>query len=192
MIRTAKTLLHQWTTGKGLGIIAILISSAAFWVSYQGLGDAREHNKLSLKPIIQVIKNNSSDTKNDQGIFHIHNDGIGPATITNVAISINNILISQPEPQAWLTVYNSLGLVETDTICLENGILKGSTLPPSKDHYILKIVEPDFNVKTKPICNTRYKRQRLNTLLEKVTIQVTYQSVYNEKFMAKSRSAFRP
>lgn len=174
-------------TDTTLSTLAILISVAAFAVSYLQLQDARKHNRLSVKPIIQVVRNILLNPDSNQGLYHIHNDGTGPATFSKVEIYFKGQLINKPEVAAWRHIFKQQGEEKLGLYCLQIGQIQGSSMPPGDDHFILRIKDPKIT-QGQDTCNNLIARTRINNALIDTKIRVYYQSVYEQSFTAESRT----
>lgn len=181
-----KNILHE----RALSIFALVISAAAFLTSYQQLAEAKKQNKLSLKPIVTIQFNNLSEPDPKMGIIHIHNDGVGPATFTDVKIAYQSKVSQAQEVITWMNIFLHKGL-DKEMNCIEFGALEGVTMGPNTDQFLVRFKSPEHKDFSRYQCGERQVINRINSLFQHVTITATYQSVYDEEFTAKTLSAFK-
>jgi hypothetical protein len=86
--------------------LALVISIAALVIAWFEYAASREHDRLSVKPIVKVAFKLTGQDDGDG--FFIANNGLGPALIKRLKIFWNNKLIDKPDEKAWAEVFDNM------------------------------------------------------------------------------------
>ncbi|MCW9707669.1 hypothetical protein [Fodinibius salsisoli] len=152
--------------------ISIFISVVAVFFTYRGLSKMKEHNRKSVKPLLQHRKSihnldNGFDVK-------IYNKGLGPAIITEFYVKINDEKIDGKNS---IEIQNKIkkeleenikGLDIDKSVKLEYSALSdNSALEIGESFCLIRIMDIDLDVLAK--------------VIENISIYCTYESFYNEE-----------
>ena len=136
------------------GIVVIALSAVV--VSIWQVRILQDHNKLSVKPLMDFI----IYSKNNESLeVKISNRGIGPAIIDGITYSFGG-----KDYQDWEGVLVAAGIKENVTSRL--GYSPGTVLSPDSELLILKLTKEDY----KSIG---------------IGVNIVYKSIYEDKFTMK-------
>lgn len=146
---------------------AIIIATASIFVAvWQGY-ETRKHNRLSVRPKLQI----SYSVDEERFGYILINNGLGPATITEIKIFIDGIEMTNPG----FSGYDEL----IDKLNFNNRRKAHSSLNPGTNikagemkNIILFNIEKDDNLD-----------ELLPTIYQRISMEITYMSMYNEEFI---------
>jgi hypothetical protein len=146
--------------------LATLVAIGTFTYSFLGFKHNREQRTLSVTPhVLLNTVNNRAD-----GIFgfYIKNYGIAPAIKINFKMYFDEAL--DKEGEAWAAAYKELTKSDETYLTYTKGT---QALSPNEGEYIIQIQVVDKNLK---------KCSKVESLLNKITIKLEYESILGEKF----------
>ncbi|MCE7995729.1 MAG: hypothetical protein HEP71_27365 [Roseivirga sp.] len=117
----------------GVLIIALTAVVVSVWqgrLSQRQLEIALEHNKLTVRPYLEFVKN--IDGANNLMEIHIGNQGYGPAVVESLLISYKN-----KQYDAWNPVLDAAN--ESNNIRQIYNYSQGSVVAPGTDRTILRL-----------------------------------------------------
>ncbi len=134
----------------------VVIAVAAVVVSIWQVRILQDHNRLSVKPIMDYGFENEA---NDIFSVSISNHGIGPAIIQDISYVFEDSVY-----QEWDSILLAANLMDDVTARMSYG--KNTVLSPNSKYVILKMRKKN----PKPIG---------------ISINITYQSIYEDEFELK-------
>jgi hypothetical protein len=153
-----------------ISIAATVIALAALAVAVlEGLA-ARRHNRISVVPHLSVLQSVSGAPADLVGL-RLKNNGVGPAVLRSVTLAIDGQRIGQGDALTWLKVMHQLGVAENwlEATALEPGEAIGAG-----DYQNLLFVQHQNR--------TEESIKRLTRALFRLSLEVSYESVYGAKF----------
>ena len=117
----------------GVLIIALTAVAVSVWqgrLSQRQLEIALEHNKLTVRPYLEFVKN--IDGSNDLMEIHVGNQGYGPAVVESIELGYKN-----KKYDAWNPVLAAAD--ENSNIRQIYNYSKGSVVAPGTDRTILRL-----------------------------------------------------
>lgn len=153
-------------------IISAVPAFIALWFTFKQNGLSKKHNRLMVKPHLDDLVH--EDIHKFQYRYSILNNGIGPAVIVDIKISIDGVLIDSE-----IDLPGILKIVFPDMVDEQFGhesIAVGSYLSPGKKISMLTI-----NCASKEIL-LEVKEE----LYSRARLVVVYQSVYGDKQVFQS------
>ena len=155
-----------------LSTFAVLISFVAAGFSGWQLKDAREHNRLSVKPIINITP--YLEAEGGRSGVYISNQGLGPALIKSMNVTVDGETFGGQAQNVWPDILSRAG---TEPLCYKHGWqIQGSVLKVGEEEAILAPTEADL-----PYCNAL---AMIFQLQKDITIKINYESIYKESFVA--------
>lgn len=153
-------------------VIALLALFTSIW---QG-ATSREHNRLSVKPHLDIAW--IGDTANEWGI-RIDNAGIGPAEILEFEVSIDGTRNIEWDTESWWTVINTLWPKQIPGEERPYFVLlrPGNALREGRELFLLKFGPTD---------SWQY------CPLKRLSVRIKYQSIYGDRFELKSDASKHP
>ncbi|MCE5319170.1 MAG: hypothetical protein LLG04_17635 [Parachlamydia sp.] len=154
-------------------IATVIIAITALGVSiWQGI-ETRKHNRLSVRPHL-VFLTDFSPQDSELGIY-IKNNGVGPAYIKDVEISVNGKVIPNSSCN-WKSILNSLNIPDLapwmEWLCFNEGA-------SIKNDEVIGLL----TVKRENI--TKEKFESLKKAISQIDIQIRYVSSYEDCFSLK-------
>jgi len=163
-----------WNSDKIISICAILISLMTLSVLIIQTKIIHEQQRNSVLPYLELTHYNTSGPNY---AFVLSNDGVGPAFIESVKIFH---LDSTYEYDLPTFLYQNFREMDSIRNIYHSNISPGRLLPAGEK---LKMIE---------IRNSLPNAQKLMTLFSKIdsatTLEITYRSIYNDKWMISSDS----
>lgn len=156
-----------------IAVAASVIALAALFVSiHQGI-QSRKHNRLSVRPAFNLVKDISKDTAHP-GVF-LTNKGLGPGVVKEVQIKVGDNWLAVQSVKDWRNALQRLGLnVEwVKWIAIESG----SVIAPNDHLSLLTIVDGPTGESNK---------EKFRSFLEKVKIRIRYESMYADTFVEEN------
>lgn len=148
--------------------------AAVAFAGYQALL-LRRHNRLSVRPHISVVLAAEHDANNNSAyfVFTVYNNGLGPAFLTSLALSIDGERIDVTKTTVGVEVRQLLHDVKStyEYITGSEGI--DSFLKEGRSFELLR-------VRFQNISRTEFIR--LTPRFREFKAPVTYESIYGEKF----------
>lgn len=163
-----------------ISVSSILTSIIAIIISITTYRSQVQHNKNSVKPILNIIL---GDYENDLYV-RIDNNGVGPAIIKNVSCSNRrdekNCLIKLIPREVRVTTPHADAIVSLFPLTDFVEDISGRTIAPEKHIVLLELLEPDSK-----------KRIALRTVLKEITIHIEYTDIYRkETFVVERELSF--
>ncbi|MCB0279860.1 MAG: hypothetical protein KDD94_10175 [Calditrichaeota bacterium] len=147
-----------------VAIAAIVIAVVSIVVSVWQAAEERTHNRLSVKPKLEIIFR--SDT-NQIATFTISNHGLGPAIIKKLTTFVNRKEIATPDLAGLFVAIDSLGLRQS--VVQFDPIVRGISIPADASRIIVQ-----FDLKKYPGDPSEIK------IYEALGFFVDYESMYGE------------
>lgn len=156
-----------------LSLFAVAISFIAAALTWWQVEIGREHNRMSVRPLINITPYLEGEGKR-RGVY-ISNQGLGPAIITSIEVTVNGETFSGLGESQWKSV---LSTAETIPLCYKSGWpIQGSVLRPGEEETLLAPTDAYLPICDIELVNFHFKKD--------VSISIGYESLYNEKFVAK-------
>jgi len=160
--------------------IALVASILAVVFSWQQNNITEEHNRLSVKPILQLTPMVEGDNKRN-GLY-LSNVGLGPAIIKKFEVRTKNHNISGFESNKWDLVLRAVNL-RAD--CFATGWpTDNATVKADDEIPLLSITNSDNRDRCLP---------EMIGLVggEEIHVTVTYQSIYGDTYVEHATTAIR-
>ncbi|WP_139135223.1 hypothetical protein [Roseivirga sp. 4D4] len=135
-----------------IALCAVLVSVWQGRISQRQLEISQEHNRLTVKPYIDITRFTNSSDKTLE--VKVSNQGYGPAIINSFELIYDGKAYSD-----WNSVLGEAG--EGGNIRYLNNYSEGSLIASGKEQVLMRL-ETDFNNKN-------------------ITIKIEYKSIYNEE-----------
>ena len=160
--------------------IALVASILAVIFSWQQNNITEEHNRLSVKPILQITPMVEGDNKRN-GLY-LSNVGLGPAIIKGFEVRTKSHNISGFESDKWDIVLKAVSL-RAD--CFATGWPTDNAT-----------VKADDEIPLLSITNSDNRDRCLLEMIglvggEEINITVTYQSIYGDTYVEHATTAIR-
>ncbi len=168
-----------------IALSALTVSLCALIVSIKESRHRRKHDRLSVRPWLQ-IQLNISEYKGS-GLFVVNN-GIGPAIITAYSIYYNNELIKvNPHKSPWRAIIKKYNF--------PNGRYRDNRLPtpywlPARETIDLFVFDDLKKNVNENDTERDIRIKNINLFIEKINsirVEIKYQSCYAEKRKSKKR-----
>ncbi len=150
-----------------LSACAILIAFVSICVSVWGGMETRRHNRLSVRPKLEL----SFNAGKDHFGYNVVNNGLGPAIITGLTIRLDGIAIRHSGFNGFDDFLEKMQL--QGRLLKKSAIDSGSTLIAGGNAAIF-------------VCRFEDKDDReaiLKNVFTRVSIQLNYASMYEERFL---------
>ena len=154
---------------KILSISAIIIALASIFISiWEGI-EIRKHNRLSVRPKLEISYNVA---QNNFG-YELINNGLGPAIIVEKKLFVDNKEIKASGFSGYDDFFEVLNL--KDRLVMHGATGSGTTIRPSENEniFIFKFVENED------------KERLISQIYNRVRIEISYKSMYDESFLCK-------
>lgn len=160
--------------------IALIASILAVIFSWQQNSITKEHNRQSVKPILQLTPMAEGDGKRN-GLF-LSNVGLGPAIIKKFEVSTKNNNVSGFESDKWDSILTAAN-VKADCF---------ATAWPTNN----ATVQVDGEVPLLSITNSDNHDKCLPEMIglvggDEIQVKITYQSIYGDTFVENATTAIR-
>ncbi len=161
---------RERSSDKITSIAAIIVAIAAIGISvWQGM-DNRRHNRLSVRPKLQIIFR--ADPQGDAG-FIVRNDGLGPANIKRFDVKLDDKLLDKVSFRAVLDLARIMGL---DSLPMDfDPIVNTTTILPGDQARILTFLKGEGS-------NMKLVLDSMNVYLSRIDLDLEYESMYGESF----------
>ena len=159
---------------------AVLISLAAVFFTWSQLQDSREHNRISVRPILQItpyLEGAGPDKRN--GIY-LSNDGLGPAIIKSFSVKSSEVVASGFGPDRWAEI---IATTEANPLCFASGWPKGETAIRAGTEVPLV-----YLTAAKPISDLCMAEVIKLIGGKAIDIEVAYESIYEQAWHLKADS----
>lgn len=152
-------------------VIAVCALVLSIW---QGI-ENRQFNRLASRPIL-VLGTQLADQNPELGL-KLSNEGPGPALIKKLTVFIDGKPVVEDSAESiMLIVRRKCGL--GDSAFIHSWLGHGAPFGSGKERFLLGLKRKNL---------TKERREHLEKALKKVIFIIDYESVYGEKFTAKSR-----
>lgn len=158
-----------------IAVLALLISLVAVYFTREQLEVSRLHNRLSVKPILDVTPHaEGTDGRNG---FYLTNVGLGPAILTSFSASTGDLSMEGFGSDRWQSVLNA---AEANENCFATGWPREAAALKSGDEIAL------FEVTSAN--DSEFCFAEMIKLMGGVGIDVKvgYQSIYKEEWVKES------
>lgn len=164
------------TSEKVVSISAIIIAMASIFITlWQGI-EMRNHNRLSVRPNLELVYNVDSETFG----YQLENKGLGPAIICNKTIYIDSTEAISSGFSGLDSILSSLEL--GDRKMNHAGLGKGRSIRSEEKVNLFR-----FNFLPEDD-----KEQVMKNLYMRLAIEIEYESMYGEKFTCRIPGDFKP
>ena len=151
-------------------LIAALALCAAIWNDHA----TRKHNRLSVKPHINIGKYILPDWS---GIY-LWNIGLGPAMVKSFRVIIHGEVIPGKSMEIWNAAIKTLGFGEVLGSATATGFQAGDTIPNGGKIHLIEVNAANISPNEYKI-----KQDSVLKFLKDIKIEIEYTSMYeNEKF----------
>ena len=153
----------------------VVIAVLAFTLSMWQFLALRNHNRLSVKPLLTY---ETLSVRTDRGFgIYLLNNGVGPAIVKQFKIFVNGDEIVAEPNEIWLEAAKHLNInftfVQLNSICIDTPVAIGTRYP-------LLTVDEDIDEEMEKV---------FKDALPKINIEVQYESVYRQKYVSMLRTA---
>jgi hypothetical protein len=153
-----------------ISLVALIISIASAYFTWQQLEISRTHNRLSVEPIVHVTP--YAEGKQGRNGLYVSNAGLGPAIIRSFSAKAAGISAAGFDSDRWPEILTSAGVTEK---CFATGWPRAnSALKPGEElplFYVTKAEGMD-------VCYTQMIKLMGGTGIE---VTVHYESIYKEE-----------
>ncbi|MFT3760150.1 hypothetical protein [Thauera sp.] len=166
-----RTRKFNWELVVGVCGIALGLISLVF--TYYQIELSKRHDRISVQPRITLAFH--SDSKRGRYGWYLSNNGLGPAYFTGFKLFVDDEPIGSTALGGWKEVLTKLDLRGD---CFSTSW----TAPETSLSFGPEVDEPLIGLKT-PIsetCETEFTK--LMTRLNRLKVQIDYQSIYGEPF----------
>ena len=162
----------------GDNVEALIALSALGLAIWQGMTQ-RQHNRLSVKPHLvfeRVVNNNSPQLQ----IF-LTNTGVGPAIIKHFFVSLDGVTVDFPMEKIWLKIAENLNI--SGIWGGGKSFQPGDAIEAGGKNRIFALKTTNDEMDPSFISEVAYKE------LDRIQIEVEYESVYGVEFVEKLNKA---
>ncbi|MGY1498759.1 hypothetical protein ACW4TU_19545 [Streptomyces sp. QTS52] len=157
-------------TDTGIAVCATVIALGSLWVSLVQTKAAREHNRQSVRPLLQIRR--VKGLKDEIARLEVINAGLGPAIVTKTLVTLDGDAIGPWDLQTYRRMSQSLPFKPKVTTLTEGG-----TLLMGQKCYLLHI--DDFDEEE--------HRWFWELIARRMLIEIRYESLYGgENFAVRS------
>jgi len=156
-----------------ISVFSLLVSIAAFAVSYCDTEATRRHNRLSVTPVLQFETIRVPYEPRSQVGIYLTNHGTGVARIKGFELYLDGELVSTSDGSGFVEVARKLGLLDRADfpLTLVTGGLLGRAMPPGDSILLFGLDKKDF---------TADRKAMLDDAISRISARITYRSVYDE------------
>lgn len=123
-------------------VAAVLIALAAWFVAVYEARQTRRHNRLSVRPWLTFTRSVAPmDAAHPIPGIYLLNNGIGPATITRLTLTVGERQLEGDAYEQWQQAVDASGLRQFDVTC--NAIEVPSGLGAGEQRGLLQVPAPD-------------------------------------------------
>ena len=150
-------------------VVALSALGVSIWQGYV----MREHNKLSVMPLLYVDK----DTREGSDIeLTVLNQGVGPAIITSFALYCDENQYLFPTTKQYAEILVSLGLDPKQQVFTADIPIEGNVIKDGSSFSVIKFIGSGQNAEL---------HKQITSVLPRLSLEIVYQSVYQESKMFK-------
>lgn len=174
---SAKQHIRRITDQNWLPIAATFISMAAAFFSWQQLEVSRDHNRRSLRPVLQLTP--WAEGEGGKNGLYLTNEGGGPAFLTNIEVHAGQHVFAGLGRDEWAAALNAISV---NNKCFGGGWPQPATaLRAGFDRELLRLKRSVGD----PACFTEMVKLAGGPGLK---IAIEYESIYGEKFWLHASS----
>lgn len=156
-----------------LGIAGIIIAlSVAITTIWQGIL-TRQHNRLSVKPILRIDRYTILDEKVN---FLLMNTGVGPAVISSVKFFVDGIVVKEKLSKPGNLALQKIGLDLARYKIFE--IFPQESFSAGEQQKLFESENAINNPKT---------LLKIKKAFDRISVEIEYESIYEEKFKLYNR-----
>ncbi len=155
-----------------MDIFAVFIAIAAVAVAIWQMWEMRKHNRLSVKPHLYF---STHSVLGEPAGLRVTNGGLGPAIIKSFSLGVDNKWIDDTEKGGWIEAGKLLGAEKIAPILDVCLYTPDQIVKSGEGDYILHISEDKRTPETD---------QDLNEFVKRLSVEIVYESAYNETFVA--------
>lgn len=153
-----------------ISIMALLVSFFAAGFSYWQLIDARQHNRISVRPIL-IVTAYMEGPGGRNGVY-LSNEGLGPGILTSMDVQVKGKSYAGLGKNQWVSVLNEAGTIPG---CFKHGWpADGAVVQPGADLALLVPTAAKL-----PHCDLAAMLLQMQKVME---LSLGYQSLYGEAF----------
>ncbi len=175
-----------------IAIAAMVIALVTAITSIVQTYDNKRHNRLSVRPLITLVKSSSAINEKDEYKFHItmSNSGVGPAFITDIKITINKEKVDTSKDFYTVFRKNLLGKLSKFNVDYSL-LLSESSETVLKEGVETSILEVNLHSRENELSvsdrGELYKMyDEYTSFLSQIKVEVHYESLYEESFRQHS------
>ena len=150
-------------------IASVTIALAAVFLSVWQGAETRQHNRLSVTPKLVLTKDMRQEA-GSIGIF-IANEGLGPAIIRDIVISVGEAQYDVNTREGWIDVLDHLEINERWIQWF--AISEGTYFRAGQSDFLLAADRDKINVS---------EELRLTQATSQLKVRIEYESVYGDEF----------
>lgn len=174
---SAKQHICRITSQSWAAIAAIFISVVAAYFSWQQLEVSRDHNRRSLRPVLQLTPW-TEGTGGKNGLY-LTNEGIGPAFLTDIEVRAGRHVFAGLGPDRWAEALTAIGV---NPSCFAGGWPQPNTaLRVGFERELQRLTHPVGD----PTCSIEMVKLAGGPGLQVI---IEYESIYGEKFWLHASS----
>ncbi len=173
-----------WNAEKLLGLSALLVSLFTLMVFIYQTNLIRKQQYMSVYPHLNIGNKYSGSLEYQ---YVLSNDGIGPAMIKSVEVSLKN-----GEKFESLNHYVRSALTKADTIYyFTSDIAEGMLIPAQSEIALFGLYDKEKTTLRNQAANTVAGAIKLRSILnsENLIIKIVYESIYEERWEINRQSA---
>ncbi|MHC5908101.1 hypothetical protein ACVNF4_30090 [Streptomyces sp. S6] len=153
-----------------IAVAAIVIALGSLWVSHTQARAAREHNRQSVRPILEIRR--VRDRRAGHTGYRLTNSGLGPAVVTDCVVRWDGEPVGEWARPAWNLMFDD------DEKVGKWGCHRGDVLPAGRTDFLV-LYETD---------DTERLVRFHDRLKSRLVIEIHYESVYGgEGLVVSSR-----
>ena len=168
---------HQQETrdvfGRVMSMCALVVSVAALILGVWGGGEARRHNRLSVRPIIQFERIWLPHGPWPQVGIYIANHGTGVALLKTLTVHVDGEPVPSGDSGGFAEAARMLILADHPGFPVKFVTSMREAIPPEDVILLFGIDDEDY---------TEERVAILRAALSRISIHVEYQSIYNDLY----------
>jgi len=168
---------HQQETrdvfGRVMSICALVVSVAALILGVWGGGEARRHNRLSVRPIIQFERIWLPHEPWPQVGIYIANHGTGVALLKTLTVYVDGEPVPSGDSGGFAEAARMLILADHPDFPIKFTSMR-EAIPPGDVILLFGIDDEDYN--------TEERVAVLRDAMSRISVHVEYQSIYNDLY----------
>ncbi len=152
-----------------ISIVSVFVAACALFVSLWSAHQTRKHNKLSVKPQLELVK----ELRATPPYYAILNSGLGPAIVRSITFMIKGHKFDGTSLKGW----QQFNKQHSKSFKYAVGYLgKGAIMPAGSTEEIIALQKG----------SSKFTSQFLNFFTGS-SIRIEYESIYGERFVNKRK-----